>query len=132
MMMRCWEGWLALLGVGAFIGIVGALHLLQSDYDWRGQLMSELALGAHGWAMLPAFCSLSLALLGIQHGLGMQRGVHFLQAVLMLAALSFAGAGVVTLRDAPDWHIASISLAFVFGHMRSTASMPSRERPRRS
>ena len=45
----------ALVGVAMFVIAVVALHLLQPNYEPTHQLMSELALGPYGWAMIVAF-----------------------------------------------------------------------------
>ena len=48
-------GALAIAGAIGFVIVMGTLHLLQPGYDLVHQLMSELAVGANGWAMLLAF-----------------------------------------------------------------------------
>jgi hypothetical protein len=86
---------------------------VQPDYDGRYQLMSELALGPYGWAMLPAFCFFALSILGVQHGLRSIGGSLPIRAVLVAAALTIFGAGVFRLGQATELHIALVALAFV-------------------
>ena len=93
--------------------IVACLHLAQPDYDGRHQLMSELALGPHGWAMLPAFSFFALSIVGTQQGLRSVGGSVFLQAILVAAAVSLLGAGIFPLGQASDLHIALVAFAFV-------------------
>lgn len=57
-------GGLATLGgVAVFAVIAIALHVAQPGYDPSTQLMSELALGRYGGAMLFAFAALAVAML---------------------------------------------------------------------
>lgn len=75
--------------------------------------MSELALGAHGWAMLPAFFLIAASTFSIAIGIGCLQRARWLQGVLILAGLGFLGAGVFPLGQASEWHIALIAIAFV-------------------
>ena len=108
-----WAGALAIAGAVGFVVIVGALHGLQPGYDIVHQLMSELALGAYGWAMLIAFVSLAVATASVAFGIACLQRAPWLQLVLAIATLSFLGAGVFTLGEAAAWHIALIAVAFV-------------------
>jgi len=56
----------AVMGVGMFLVVVLVLHAVQIHYDPVNQLMSELALGPHGWVMFFAFAGIAVALAGIQ------------------------------------------------------------------
>jgi hypothetical protein len=56
----------AVAGVGIFLAVVLTLHHVQTQYDPFNQLMSELALGVHGWAMFFAFAGIAFALAGLQ------------------------------------------------------------------
>jgi hypothetical membrane protein len=100
-------------GAIGFVVVVSILHALQPGYDLVYQLMSELALGAYGWAMLVAFLLIAASTLSLALGIaGIQRS-PWLQGVLTLAALGFLGAGVFPLGRASEWHILLIAIAFV-------------------
>jgi hypothetical membrane protein len=110
---RPWGAAAAMVGVATFVVTVVILHLLQSDYEPTHQLMSELALGRHGWAMIAAFTGLALAIFGVQAAIGAfgaSRGFRFLLAV---AAVFFLAAGVFPLGDTSEIHIPAIATAFV-------------------
>lgn len=110
---RPWGAAAAMVGVATFVVTAVVLHLLQSDYEPTHQLMSELALGRHGWAMIVAFTGLALAVFGIQAAIGAfeaSRGFRFL---LVVAAVFFLAAGVFPLGDTSEIHIAAIATAFV-------------------
>ena len=103
----------SLIGVAMFVVTVVALHLLQPDYQPAQQLMSELALGRYGSAMIVAFSGLAIAVFGVQAAigpLGASRGFRFL---LLVAAIFFLVAGVFPLGDASEIHIGAIAIAFV-------------------
>ena len=104
---------LVLGGVTVFILVVGALHVLQDDYDPVHQLMSELALGQHGKLMVVAFCGISVAVFSIQGLLNSCEASLTLQVLLVAAAVAFALAGVFPLGETATLHIASIAAAFV-------------------
>ncbi|MEE9216658.1 MAG: DUF998 domain-containing protein [Anaerolineales bacterium] len=110
---RCWGGGLAIAGALSFSSIVVALHLLQPDYDARYQLMSELALGRHGWAMLPAFFSFALSVMGLQVAVRRFRASGVLQAVLLSAAVALTGAGIFRLGQATELHVGLVAFAFI-------------------
>ncbi|CAK0779609.1 membrane hypothetical protein [Gammaproteobacteria bacterium] len=90
-----------------------ALHFLQPDYDPSHQLMSELSLGSHGWAMLVAFTFLALAvsacLAGLRH-MGASIGI---QILLLVCTTSFLGAGIFPLGVASELHISLVAAAFI-------------------
>lgn len=104
-------GVVALLGVFVFVALVISLHLLQTGYDPKLQLMSELALGKHGAWMLYAFLSLAIALLAL--AIGYVRITPITSVVLLIAAFSFAGAGLYPLGANSEMHIALVAIAFV-------------------
>ncbi|MBI3610134.1 MAG: DUF998 domain-containing protein [Nitrospirae bacterium] len=110
---RLWGGLFAIVGVVVFIVIVVALHFLQPGYDPANQLMSELALGPHGWAMLPAFISLSLSVFGLQAALGPFGASRALRLILVVASVFFLASGVFPLGAASELHIAFIIAAFI-------------------
>jgi hypothetical membrane protein len=106
-------GGISIVGAAAFVIIVAVLHLLQPAYDGRYQLMSELALGPHGWAMLPAFGCLAVSVAGVQQGLLSLRAHWPIQFLLVTAAVCLLGAGVFRLGDATELHVALVAVAFV-------------------
>ncbi len=110
---RCWGGGLAIAGALSFCSIVVVLHLLQPDYDARYQLMSELALGRHGWAMLPAFFSFALSVVGLQVAVRPFRASGLLQTVLLGAAAALIGAGIFPLGQATELHVGLVAFAFI-------------------
>jgi hypothetical protein len=106
-------GVLAIVGVTGFIVIVLVLHVIQADYEPARQLMSELALGHHGWWMMPAFFFLASSLLGMRIGLVSKGSNPVLGFVVIGAALCFAGAGLFPLGRASQIHIVLVAMAFV-------------------
>jgi hypothetical protein len=110
---RLWAGSLAITGAIGFVVIVSILHVLQPGYDLAHQLMSELALGAYGWAMLPAFLSIAASTLFLALGIAQVQRSPWLQVVFAVATLGFLGAGVFPLGRASEWHIFLIAIAFV-------------------
>lgn len=108
-----WGAVAALLGVAVFLVTVLTLHFLQPAYDPMHQLMSELALGPFGWAMVAAFSGLALAVFGIQAAIGVFGGSRSLRILLNAAAVFFFAAGVFPLGAATEIHIAAIATAFV-------------------
>ena len=67
--VRKLSGISAIAGSIPFIAIVSTLHQVQPDYDPMHQLMSELALGHYGWAMLFAFLALGISSIALSIGL---------------------------------------------------------------
>lgn len=108
-----WGGAAALGGVMAFVITVVTLHFLQPGYDPLNQLMSELALGPHGWAMFAAFGGLAAAVFGIQMAIGAAGAPRGFRALLVVASLFFLAAGVFPLGPTSEIHIAAIASAFV-------------------
>jgi len=103
----------AVVGVGMFLVVVLTLHAVQVHYDPVNQLMSELALGPHGWAMFFAFSGIAVALAGIQFSIASLGATHALRGLLILAAIFFLAAGAFPLGETSMIHISAIAAAFV-------------------
>src|SRR5258706_13466845 len=103
----------AVLGVGMFLVVVLTLNAVQTHYDPVNQLMSELALGPHGWVMFFAFAGIAVALAGIQFSIAKLGATHALRGLLILAAAFFLAAGVFPLGETSMIHISAIPAAFV-------------------
>ena len=108
-----WAGISTIAGALGFIAILVPLHLAQTGYDPAYQLMSELALGQYGWAMLFAFLSLGAAILAILPGIATRDASPLLMIVLAAAAVCFLGAGLFPLGHNSEIHIAMMAGAFV-------------------
>lgn len=108
-----WGAVASLVGVAIFVVTVVALHLLQPNYDPTQQLMSELALGPYGSAMMLAFSGLAIAVYGVQAAIGVLGAARGLSLLMLAAAVSFMAAGIFPLGDTAEIHIAAISIAFV-------------------
>ena len=106
-------GAIVLVGVASFVATVIALHLVQPAYEPLHQLMSELALGPFGWAMIIAFSGLALAVFGVQLALSVLGASPLLRVLLAAAALAFLAAGIFPLGATSEIHIAAIAIAFV-------------------
>ena len=111
---RHWGALATISGVTVFLAIVVSLHFLQPGYDPRYKLMSELARGPYGLAMLFAFLGLAAAVFGVQAALGSYGARRGYRALLGIAALLFLMAGVFPLGKTTTIHVASIALAFLF------------------
>jgi hypothetical protein len=96
-----------------FLIVVLTLHAVQTHYDPVNQLMSELALGPHGWAMFFAFAGIAVALAGIQFSIARLGATHVLRGLLVLAAVFFLAAGVFPLGETSMIHISAVAAAFV-------------------
>lgn len=103
----------AVAGVAIFLIVVLTLHVVQTNYDPVNQLMSELALGPHGWAMFFAFAGIALALAGLQLSIAALGATLALRTLLILAAILFLAAGIFPLGDTSMIHISAIAAAFV-------------------
>jgi Protein of unknown function (DUF998) len=112
-MRRSWGGTAALVGVAMFVVTVVALHLLQPNYQPAQQLMSELALGRYGGAMILAFSGLALAVFGIQVAVAAAGASWGFRVLLLLASLLFVSSGVFPLGETSEIHIGAIAGAFV-------------------
>lgn len=75
--------------------------------------MSELALGKHGWAMLPPFGLIAAAVACLAVGVTPSHDSRWARGILVIASLGFLGAGVFPLGRGSEWHIALIATAFV-------------------
>jgi len=102
-----------LFGMAMFIVVVLVLHLIQSEYEPRHLLLSELALGKHGWAMFMAFLGLAAAVFGVQSAIAKFGGSHAYRLLLGVAALLFLTAGIFPLGATSIIHISAIATAFV-------------------
>ena len=96
-----------------FVMVVSILHLLQPEYDPRSQLMSELALGPHGWAMFLAFLGLASAVFGVQAAITDYDDTRGYRLLLVVAALCFLAAGIFPLGAASLLHVSAIAIAFM-------------------
>jgi len=103
----------AVLGVAIFVAVVVTLHVVQTHYDPVNQLMSELALGPHGWEMFFAFAGIAVALAGLQFSIAALGAKFALRGLLILAAVFFLAAGVFPLGETSMVHISAIAAAFV-------------------
>jgi hypothetical protein len=124
-----------LFGVMLFVTTVVTLHVVQPAYDPMHQLMSELALGPFGWAMIIGFAGLALAVFSVQIPISVAGASVWLRLVLAAAAVSFLAAGIFPLGAASEIHITSISTAFVLSVLAmylfpSTAGNAARAAPR--
>ncbi len=108
-----WGALTTLVGVVTFVTVVVTLHFVQVGYDPKTQLMSELALGRYGWAMIIAFVGLAIAVFGVQVAVAPSRGSRAYRALLVAAALSFFIAGIFPLGVTSMVHIGAIGIAFV-------------------
>lgn len=111
---RVWGVSATIVGVVTFVTVVLILHLLQPDYEPQYQLMSELALGRHGWAMLVAFLGLATAIFGLQMAIAEFGGSYGYRGLLGAAAVLFLAAGIFPLGETTLIHISAIAAAFVF------------------
>ena len=108
------QGVLALAGVAAFLVVIIPLHFVQSGYDPRHQLMSELALGPHGSWMLLAFLCLAASQVAVAMMARQAGAALALQLVFLAAAAAFVASGAYPLGPGTsDVHIGAIALAFV-------------------
>ena len=103
----------AVVGVGIFVVVVLSLHVAQPEYDPVNQLMSELALGPHGWAMFFAFAGIAVALVGLQFSIAALGAEFAVRGLLIIAAICFLAAGVFPLGQTSMIHISAIAAAFV-------------------
>jgi hypothetical protein len=103
----------AVAGTAVFLAVVVALHFLQEGYDPAHQLMSELALGRYGAAMVAAFAGLAAAAFGIQLSLAPWGASRVLRGVLSAAAAAFLAAGLFPLGASSEVHIMAIACAFI-------------------
>ncbi len=110
---RTWAGIAVLVGVTLFVSTVATLHFVQPEYEPVHQLMSELALGPFGWAMIIAFAGLALAVFGVQAAITVPGTSSLLRLLLAASAVAFLAAGVFPLGATSEIHIAAIATAFV-------------------
>ena len=96
-----------------FLVTVVALHLLQPGYEPTNQLMSELALGRYGSAMIVALAGLAIAFFGVQAAIGAFGASGSFRFLLLVAALLLLAAGIFPLGETSEIHIGAISTGFV-------------------
>ena len=77
-----------------YVVVVGALHVLEPEYDPRYRFMSEYVWGAYGWLMTTTFFVLGLAAFTVAAGL---RGIHRSRSARMGFGLLAVGALFVCL-----------------------------------
>jgi hypothetical protein len=106
-------GGIAIVGALLFLATVIPLHFLQPGYEPSTQLMSELALGRHGSAMIIAFGGLALSVFGVQMAVSTLGATLGLRSVLIGASLLFLLSGIFPLGSSSEIHIAAIAGAFV-------------------
>ncbi|HEX6683086.1 MAG TPA: DUF998 domain-containing protein [Candidatus Limnocylindrales bacterium] len=53
-------GWVAMAGTAGFVVLLSALHVLRDDLDPSWRVISEYAVGRHGWLMTLAFLLLAV------------------------------------------------------------------------
>lgn len=111
--LQKWGGTAALVGGTLFVVVVITLQQIQPAYRPRDQLMSELALGEHGWAMFLAFLGLAVAAIGIQVGIAAFGSSLAYRLLLIAAAMFFLSAGIFPLGDTTTLHVGAIGMAFV-------------------
>jgi len=112
-MMQVWGAVATMIGVAMFIVVVLILQGIQSGYEPQHQLVSELALGQHGWAMFAAFLGLAAAVFGVQAAIAALGGSYGYRILLGVAALFFLTAGIFPLGSTSLIHISAIAVAFV-------------------
>jgi hypothetical protein len=101
-----------LLGVACFTAIIIVLHFVQPEYQAARQLMSELADGRGGGAVIAAFVTLAAASVCAERGLSEHRAGPSMRLLLVLSAAGFLGAGVFKLSVFPVAHVTAIVGAF--------------------
>jgi thiosulfate reductase cytochrome b subunit len=79
----------AFSGAAGFLLILAALHVLKPRLDPSWRLISEYAIGRHGWLMSLAFVSLSASCFALHFALGLSPGGVAL-SVVALGALGSA------------------------------------------
>ena len=108
-----WGGIAALAGICLFIAVVAVLHAVQDGYDPSSQLMSELALGRYGGAMLLAFAGIAVAVAAIAFGIAPLGASPGLRLLFIVSAAFFLAAGIFPLGETSLIHIGAIAMAFV-------------------
>jgi len=107
-------GYAVIASALSFIAIVVTLTLSLPGYDFRHQLMSELALGSGVFfapSMFFAFLALAFPFFTLCLArIGCRKEVRIIAA---LAAAAFVGAGVFPLDVATDLHVALVAMAFI-------------------
>lgn len=100
-------------GVAMFLVVVVSLHFVQPGYDPLNQLMSELAAGQGGDFLVLGFTGLSIATAGLAVSLLSHGAPIALAGLSVLAAASFAAAGLLPLQVSIGMHVLCVAMAFV-------------------
>jgi hypothetical protein len=111
-MHKAWAS-LSVAGAACFCLTVAYLQMVQYGYEPMHQLMSELALGAHGQWMFIAFAGLAIAMLALAVRMASFKGHSLPTSATVIAGLCFLGAGLFPLGATSEIHIALIALAFI-------------------
>ena len=88
-----------LAACGAFVALLGLLHVIKPEIDPGSRFISEYALGAHGWLMNAAFFALALAYTALASALRAElrtRSGRVGFALLLVSALGLLLAGLFT------------------------------------
>ena len=105
-----------------FLVLLAALHVIKPEVDPSWRMVSEYAIGRHGWVMMLAFLSLALSCLAsfiaIRSQIGTTGGKVGL-ALLLLVAAALAAAGIF----AGDPITASKDELTTHGHLHALAAM---------
>ena len=56
---------LSLAGAGVFLVVLAALHIVKPEFDPSWRMVSEYAIGRHGWVQQLAFVTLALSCVGL-------------------------------------------------------------------
>jgi hypothetical protein len=99
-------------GALVFVPVVAYLQIVQHGYSATRQFMSELALGTQGQWMLFGFLMFALNVIGTAICLLKQSVHRSLPALLFGASSCLMGAGVVTLAESVNLHIAFVAMGF--------------------
>ncbi|MFC1841289.1 DUF998 domain-containing protein [Thermodesulfobacteriota bacterium] len=106
-------GYLSIFGSIIFIAIILFLHLVQSQYDFMNQYMSELAMGKYGKLMIIAFCCFALSVFSVSEIFRIHGSLGILNFLFMIASVCLIGAGVINLEYNATIHIVFVMIASV-------------------
>ena len=84
---------LSCAAAGMFLVLLAALHIIKPELDPSWRVISEYALGRHGWIMVLAF--LSLALSCVTLCLALRSHIQSIGGKIGLAALLISAAGLI-------------------------------------
>jgi Protein of unknown function (DUF998) len=89
--------WLSLITSALFLALLAALHLITPELDPAWRMISEYAIGRHGWVMAAAFFALTASYIGLAGALAAHVktvGGWLGLALLVVSAVGTAIAGV--------------------------------------